>query len=100
MPPWPVPASVPGLVRSSGEDVADAAAKSPGRQLSDEEDAQKAVAAMDRLPQRQREVLYLHACEELSLAEISEVLDITPGAVKASLSLARQPMRRWVKDLV
>jgi RNA polymerase sigma-70 factor (ECF subfamily) len=81
------------------DEVADTTARSPGRQLSDEEDAQQAVAAMDRLPARQREVLYLHACEELSIAEIAQVLAITPGAAKASLSLARKQMRGLLSDV-
>jgi RNA polymerase sigma factor (sigma-70 family) len=57
------------------------------------------MEAMDWLPSRQREVLCLHACQQLSLAEIAEVLQLSPEAVKASLSLARKKMRRWLNDL-
>jgi len=71
----------------------------PEQEASDREDVGRALAAMDRLPRRQREVLYLHACEELSLKEIAEVLDISPDAVKANLSLARKRMRRQLKDI-
>ncbi len=54
---------------------------------------------MDALPERQREVLYLHACEGFSLAEIAEILSLSPEAVKASLSLARKRMRQKLQDL-
>jgi RNA polymerase sigma-70 factor (ECF subfamily) len=71
----------------------------PEREVADKEDVQRALEAMDSLPSRQREVLYLHACEELSLAEIAEVLEVSPEAVKASLSLARKKMRRRLSDV-
>jgi RNA polymerase sigma factor (sigma-70 family) len=54
---------------------------------------------MDSLPPRQREVLYLHACEELSIVEIADVLEITTQAAKSSLSLARKSMRGRLRDL-
>ena len=57
------------------------------------ESVDKTMAAMDQLPQRQRSVLYLTACEQLSAHEVSEVLQISVGAVKASLCVARAKMR-------
>jgi RNA polymerase sigma-70 factor (ECF subfamily) len=57
------------------------------------DDVRRAVAAMDSLPPRQREVLYLHACEQLTHEEIAQVLGITLENVKASLSLARKKLR-------
>jgi RNA polymerase sigma-70 factor (ECF subfamily) len=71
----------------------------PDREAIDREDLQRAIEAMDSLPPRQREVLYLHACEGLSLGEIAGVLEISPDAVKASLSLARKRIRRQLKDM-
>jgi RNA polymerase sigma-70 factor (ECF subfamily) len=53
-----------------------------------------ALAAMDELPQRQRQILYLITCEGLTQNEASEVLGIGVAAVKASLSMARKEMRR------
>ena len=64
----------------------------------DREDLDRLTQAMDRLPPRQREVLHLHAWEELSLAEIAQVLGITVDAAKASLSLARRRMREWFAE--
>jgi RNA polymerase sigma-70 factor (ECF subfamily) len=66
----------------------------PERHFSQQEELRLALAALDALPSRQREVLYLNACEDLSLLEIAHVLDITPQAAKASLSLARKKLRQ------
>ena len=46
-----------------------------------------------------RQVLYLVTCEELSNAEVAEVLAIPLGAVKSDLSLARKEMRRRLRDV-
>jgi RNA polymerase sigma-70 factor (ECF subfamily) len=66
---------------------------------SERENVGRALAAMDQLPPRQRQVLYLVSCEGLSLAEVSEILEIEPSAVKANLSLARKEMRRRLSDV-
>jgi RNA polymerase sigma-70 factor (ECF subfamily) len=68
--------------------------------ISDErENVMLALAAMDQLPPRQRQVLFLSTCEGLSQAEVAEVLDIGLPAVKANLSLARKEMRRRLSDV-
>jgi RNA polymerase sigma-70 factor (ECF subfamily) len=69
------------------------------QRVDDEEDLRRALEAMEALPERQREVLYLSACEGLSAADISLVLRISLNAVKASLSLARKKLRKKLKDL-
>ena len=56
--------------------------------------------AMMQLPERQRMVLTLVVCEELSQREIAEVLDISPDAVKANLSVARSNMRKMWQQRV
>jgi RNA polymerase sigma-70 factor (ECF subfamily) len=55
------------------------------------------LEALDALPPRQREVLYLAACEGLPVAEIAQVLAISADATKASLSLARRQMRQRLR---
>lgn len=70
----------------------------PEQEVIDQENVQLALVALDSLPARQRQVLYLHACEELSIGQIADVLGITAEAAKASLSLARKAMRRKLKD--
>ena len=63
------------------------------------ENVRLALAAMDELPPRQRQVLYLVTCEQLTQDEVAEVLGIGESAVKANLSLARKEMRERLKDL-
>jgi RNA polymerase sigma-70 factor (ECF subfamily) len=72
----------------------------PDRTIGEQEELRMALNALDSLPGRQRDVLYLHACEGLTHAEISEVLGITPDAVKANLSLARKKMRELLRDSI
>jgi RNA polymerase sigma-70 factor (ECF subfamily) len=72
---------------------------SPDRQASGHDDLRRALAALDRLPDRQREVLYLNACEGLPAADIAAILGIQGDAVKASLSLARKKLREELHDL-
>lgn len=54
------------------------------------DDVRLVLEALAELPGRQREVLFLSAMEDLSHEQIATVLDISTGAVKASLSLARK----------
>jgi RNA polymerase sigma-70 factor (ECF subfamily) len=72
---------------------------SPERSVEDQEDLRRAIEALEGLPERQREVVYLSACEGLSAAEISVVLGISNEAVKASLCLARKKLRQELRDL-
>jgi RNA polymerase sigma factor (sigma-70 family) len=46
------------------------------------------LAAISRLPQRQREVVVLRYYEDLAVAEIAAVLDISPGSVSSALNRA------------
>lgn len=69
------------------------------QKLNDEEDLRRALRAMQALPERQRAVLYLSACEGLSAAEISAVLGISLGAIKTNLCLARKKLRHELKEL-
>lgn len=70
----------------------------PGlHQSSINETLEEILWQMQKLPQRQREILYLHAVEDFSIAEISASLELNCNAVKASLSLARKAMRSHTK---
>jgi RNA polymerase sigma-70 factor (ECF subfamily) len=70
------------------------------RLLVGREELQRALEMLNDLPARQKEVLYLNACEGMSSREIAGVLGITREAVKASLSLARKRMRELLGDLL
>jgi RNA polymerase sigma-70 factor (sigma-E family) len=50
------------------------------------DDRSELIAALRRLPRRQREVLVLRYYADLSVAEIAEVLRLTPGSVRAANS--------------
>lgn len=81
----------------SGQLVTEPAAGDPSdpvKRLILKEEVTQSLAALDALPDRQRSVLYLTACEQLSLAEIADVLSITPQAAKSSLSIARAKLRK------
>jgi RNA polymerase sigma-70 factor, ECF subfamily len=68
--------------------------------ISDErENVRLALAAMDELPPRQRQVLYLVTCEELARGEVATILEISDAAVKSNLSVARKEMRRRLKSV-
>ena len=71
----------------------------PDHEPSAREDLAKALAALDALPPRQREVLHMSACEQMTTPEIAEVLGISAEAVKSNLSLARKAMRQQLSDI-
>ena len=69
----------------------------PDRTVLEREELARALRALNELPSRQREVLYLSACEGLSIPQIANVLNINAGATKASLSNARQRIRQQLE---
>lgn len=79
---------------------ADRLAIAPDQWAQQREDLVRAIRVMNALPARQRQVLYLHSCESLSVSEIAGVLEISASAVKASLSLARKRVRTQLQDII
>lgn len=73
--------------------------KSPDEQAADEEDARLALEALQKLPEGQRQALYLRACEGLSAEEIAIVLGSNANAVKATLCAARKKIREQLREL-
>ena len=57
------------------------------------------VAALQRLPRRQREALALRYYGDLSLAEIAVVMGVAVGTVKSTLSRATVACGQLVEDL-
>jgi RNA polymerase sigma-70 factor (ECF subfamily) len=72
---------------------------SPPAVANERENVRLALAAMDQLPPRQRQVLYLITCEGLSHDDAAHVLGLAVAAVKSNLSLARKEMRRRLSNL-
>lgn len=56
-------------------------------------DAARVRAALHTLPDEQRSVLLLYYSQELSTAEVAQVLDCTPQQVRSKLSYARRKLR-------
>ena len=65
------------------------------------EEVRSAVrAAIDRLPGTHRNVLLLRDIEELETAEVAEMLEISPGAVKTRLHRARVALRELLDPVL
>ncbi|KAF0093412.1 MAG: RNA polymerase sigma-70 factor ECF subfamily [Puniceicoccaceae bacterium 5H] len=56
--------------------------------------------ALERLPEKQRTAILLLKQQELSYAEIADVMDATESAVKTWIFRARQTLKQELKDLV
>jgi RNA polymerase sigma factor (sigma-70 family) len=54
------------------------------------------LAAIARLPQRQREVVVLRYYEDLGVAEIAAVLDTSPGSVSSALNRAMSALAAMI----
>ena len=84
--------------RPETDDVDELARVLPSTGLSAEQTAAAAqhharvLACVERLPQKERQVLLLSAFEELTSVEIAEVLEITESSVRSRLFRARNLM--------
>lgn len=61
--------------------------------LQEAEDLERAVSALNRLPDGQREAILLRYFEDMSLAQIGEMLGIPEGTVKSRLSIGLKRLR-------
>jgi RNA polymerase sigma factor (sigma-70 family) len=57
------------------------------------------AAAIGRLPERQRLVLFLRYYADLDYATIAETLDIAAGTVAATLNAAHRALRRLLEEV-
>jgi len=95
---------VPGdivLPDQSADALADrlmASGTSPSRRLIRDELRQRVQAAMDRLAERDREILVMRHLEEMSAAEIAAILGISEGAVRVRLLRALTRLRSLLDD--
>jgi RNA polymerase sigma-70 factor (ECF subfamily) len=62
------------------------------------EDAARIHAALDRLPEDQREVLVLRFLEEMSYEEIARVVGCQLGTVRSRLHYGKQALRRLLRQ--
>jgi RNA polymerase sigma-70 factor (ECF subfamily) len=65
----------------------------PGPDAADRLDSSPALDSLRALPERQRSIAALYYLDDLSVADISETLDIAEGTVRFHLSQARARLR-------
>jgi RNA polymerase sigma factor (sigma-70 family) len=81
------------LAERLGHDLRSQTATTPEGALLDADDRHVLVAAVQRLPRRQREAIACRYFLELSEAETAEVLGVAQGTVKSRLSRALERLR-------
>ncbi len=64
----------------------------------DLQNAQVVHDALGKLKLRHREVLTLHFLEDLSIAEMSDVLQVSPGTVKSRLHHAKRALKAVLEE--
>lgn len=69
----------------------------PGRNLERKRLRERIMAAMDELPDDQRQVVVLREIEGMSYKEIAEVMDIPEGTVMSRLFYARKKLQSSLK---
>lgn len=79
-------------------DVADAQPTPEEAAISNEEKEQLHLA-MSQLDDEQRQILTLRVVNDLSYADIAEILEIKEGTVKSRLSRARENLRKKLSEI-
>lgn len=78
-------------------EIPDPSNREPSDTTVENELGEFVASCMARLPSRQREVLVLVTYEDLTPAEIADLLDITTANVHATLHVARKRMRELLQ---
>ena len=73
---------------------------SPERVATDRELQDLVAMALDKLPERQRQVMHLRMIEQLAPSQIARILGIDAAAVRSSLAAARKRLRSHLADVV
>jgi RNA polymerase sigma-70 factor (ECF subfamily) len=79
--------------KNADEDADYANDDTPDAALLERDEAQAVIAALDTLPDHQREVIVLSFYQSLSLQAIADTLDIPLGTVKSRLSIGVKRLR-------
>lgn len=66
----------------------------PGVLLEQQEHAQYLFQAIDQLPEKQKTAFVLHKLEDLSYAEIAEIMQVSLSAVESLMFRAKQQLRK------
>ena len=70
----------------------------PGVQLENKERAAILFAAIDKLPDNQKAAFVLHKMEDLSYAEIAEVISVSVSSVESLMFRAKQNLQKLLRD--
>lgn len=70
----------------------------PENTLIANDETQSLIAALDRLPEHQRQAIILRYCQELSLDEMADILNIPVGTVKSRLSIGLRRLRQVMEQ--
>ena len=92
-------ASLDQRLESGAQHADTSAGGSPADALQMAENSRRVLAAVQRLPARQRAVLVLRHIEGMKLQEIADTLRAPLGTVKTLLFRGRQAVREMVGDL-
>jgi RNA polymerase sigma-70 factor (ECF subfamily) len=74
--------------------------QSPSSVIAAEQREALLLQALQRIPVEQQTLLELHYWERLPAAELAQVLDIEPGAVRVRLHRARRAVEKVLSELV
>lgn len=80
------------------QELADPAGVDPLRQLAGERRGEALLAALARLPERQRQAFMLRCWEGLSTAETASAMGCSEGSVKTHYFRALQTLREQLED--
>lgn len=81
-----------------GEGDPPSRANGPAKDVETAEHMARVHVLIDALPQRQREALVLYAMEQMSYAQIAQVLDIPVNSVKTLIFRARAELARALEE--
>lgn len=70
----------------------------PGIQLENKERASILFKALEQLPENQKTAFVLHKMEDLSYAEISEILNLSLSSVESLMFRAKQNLRKLLGE--
>ena len=76
-----------------------ASEQSPGQQAIRQEEQDELVQAIARLGEEYREVILLRFIEELSINDVAEIMNRTPGAIKGLQYRAMRSLAKLMQEL-
>ncbi len=82
---------------SADEDAEYESDAAPDAALLEQDEALAVIAALDTLPDHQREVIVLYFYQQLSLQAIADTLALPLGTVKSRLSIGVKRLREQIK---